>query len=484
VPRILIRSGKRPEEVVSPETTLAANIFGANSGNYLFSHAAHRMLSRADVTLDPYGLGAPSMPAEQINEEYDHLVLPMANSFRPGYMPSLKKLTSLIESLTIPVTVLSVGAQATTDMDTGHLRALDGTVKKFVGAVLDRSPRIGVRGALTAEYLTELGFKDVEPIGCPSMFLNGPNFELRDPTPALDYDSRISFSVTPRVKEMGPITTNHIQKFRNLRLIPQDDISLAAMLWASEPKNIDRYSEMPFHPQHPLFTEDKARFFVDATPWIEYMGTIDFAFGDRIHGNVAALLAGTPAFLLAHDSRVLELAEHHKIPHMLVTDVTPDMDALTFAQMADMAPLRNAHAANWEIFSRYLADQGLAHAFDAPTDIAAFDATVAAAPLPSVVHAITGTPGIEDVSDRVQWLYRRLALSERKARTTAQTVEHLSASTQAVEPMRTQLRKQAARIVELDRAINELRATPMPRTLWSDIKPRLRKLKSRFRRAQ
>ena len=324
--RILIRAGKSPDTILSAETTLAENTIGANSGNFLFSYAAYRMLSRSDVELVPFGLGAPTVSPEMVNAEFDHLVLPMANSFRPGYIPSLEKLTSFIKKLEIPVTVLSVGAQATTAMDPQHLRPLDGPVKDFVGAVLDHSPRIGVRSAFTATYLSDLGFRDVE-----AMFLKGPQLDVSNPSSTLNYDSRVSFSVTPRVEQMGPITTTHLARFPNLRLIPQDAASLGAMLWGSEPKRFNSDSELPFHPQHPLFLEDKARFFVDPAPWIEYLRTIDFAFGDRIHGNVAALLAGTPAFLLAHDSRVLELAEHHRIPHVLIDDVEPDMDALDFA---------------------------------------------------------------------------------------------------------------------------------------------------------
>ena len=59
-------------------------------------------------------------------------------------------------------------------------------------------------------------------------------------------------------------------------------------------------------PDHPLVTEDRIRFPVEAWTWLEYLRDFDFATGTRLHGNVAALLAGVPAVLLAHDSRTLE----------------------------------------------------------------------------------------------------------------------------------------------------------------------------------
>ncbi|WP_410089573.1 polysaccharide pyruvyl transferase family protein, partial [Streptomyces sp. gb1(2016)] len=47
------------------------------------------------------------------------------------------------------------------------------TVREFVTEVLNRSASIGVRGEFTEQYLKNMGFRDVEVIGCPSMFMNG-----------------------------------------------------------------------------------------------------------------------------------------------------------------------------------------------------------------------------------------------------------------------------------------------------------------------
>ena len=53
-----------------------------------------------------------------------------------------------------------------------------GVVRDFVAAVLDRGPSIGVRGELTADFLRRLGSRDVEVIGCPSMFFHGPRLDV------------------------------------------------------------------------------------------------------------------------------------------------------------------------------------------------------------------------------------------------------------------------------------------------------------------
>jgi len=43
--RILLRSGKDPFLPISPEASLARNVFSSNSGNVLFGQAMHKILS-------------------------------------------------------------------------------------------------------------------------------------------------------------------------------------------------------------------------------------------------------------------------------------------------------------------------------------------------------------------------------------------------------------------------------------------------------
>ena len=62
-------------------------------------------------------------------------------------------------------------------------------MKAFVRAVLDHGPSIGVRGELTAEYLRSLGFRDVEVVGCPSMFAWGPDLRVERKVPELTRDA-------------------------------------------------------------------------------------------------------------------------------------------------------------------------------------------------------------------------------------------------------------------------------------------------------
>ncbi len=53
--------------------------------------------------------------------------------------------------------------------------------------------------------------------------------------------------------------------------------------------------------------------FCNVPKWMEFLNDSDLTFGSRLHGNIAAVLAGTPALLVTKDSRTKELAEYHHL---------------------------------------------------------------------------------------------------------------------------------------------------------------------------
>ena len=107
MPRILVRSHKNPFTVADAETTRASNLIGSNTGNLVFSQAAFRLLSTPETELSTSGV-ANSKPS-QIDDRFDHVVIPLANAFRPKYVNTLKALTHVISKVKVPVTVVGVG---------------------------------------------------------------------------------------------------------------------------------------------------------------------------------------------------------------------------------------------------------------------------------------------------------------------------------------------------------------------------------------
>lgn len=405
---ILLRARKDPFEVVSAEKTLVQNLIGGNAGNLIFSSATHRILETAGTTITADRFLIAPRDAERINERYDAYVIPLANAFRPSYEPILIRLTRLIERLRIPVVVLGVGAQANLAYDTRRLLRMEPSVRAFVTAVLDRGPSIGVRGELTHDYLRGLGFRDVEVIGCPSLFYHGADLRIDKRLPVLDRASRVAINVSPYVSAMGPVVAHHMEHYPDLTYIPQDLDTLEMLLWGEVGADVDPADPRPIHLAHPLFREDKVRFFIDPAPWLDFLATRDFSFGTRIHGNIAALIAGTPAVVLAHDSRTLELARYFEIPHVPMPAVGTRLDAAELYAEADFGPFNRGHAARLATFTAYLDRHGLDHVLrSAPAD-PTFMARIAGTPFPvAVTVASRSTP--HGLAGRAMRLRHRVA---------------------------------------------------------------------------
>jgi anti-sigma regulatory factor (Ser/Thr protein kinase) len=387
--RILLRAPKDTFEVYSPEQAVSRNLIARNSGNLVFLGAAQKILSAPGVDLEADGLRVQPSAAEEINERFDAYVIPLANAFRPNYEARLIQATQLLRRLTIPVSILGVGADGTIDGDMARIEPMAGVVRDFVAAALDRGPSIGVRGELTADYLRRLGFRDVEVIGCPSMFLDGPRLDVAKRTERLTREHRVVITISPYLKAMGPILQHHVARYPNLAYVAQDLSSLEMLVLGTSIDGARPEEAIPRHPDHPLVRDGTTRQYIDPWPWIADLRGADFVFGSRIHGTIASLLAGTPAYLLAHDARTVELARYFDIPHQALRDTPPHVDAADLYDVADLGPLLDGHATRFDRFARYLAEHNLEHAFDHPGSAEAFDRRVAATAYPPAVTRAT-----------------------------------------------------------------------------------------------
>ena len=416
--RILLRAGKDPFTVVSPESSLEdypAGVFGKNVGNLVFSDSMHRILSTPDNEVLPNtflgerdGVTPPYLA--NINSNFDHFVVPLANAFRTTFLPNLALLTKTIQGLKIPVTVVGVGVSGgggSLSKGVGDVPdELKVGVKKFVNAVLDRSATIGVRGENTRQFLAGLGYKDdvVDVIGCPSLFRNGADLTIEKRAAGITPDSQFSMNVSPYVNYMGDSSLYHAKKYKNMIYIPQDLETLRLLMWG---KNPDSFStKMPTHTGHPFYEQDRMRFFVDSRSWIDALAKLDFSFGTRIHGNIAALVARTPAVVLVHDTRTQELAEYHEIPHRLVPDLPKRVDAADLYDEADFTAFNAGHNGRFETFTKFLDKNNIEHVFQEGKANPEYDARLAALELPGPVRRIPADQ--QELAGRMQWMYSQL----------------------------------------------------------------------------
>lgn len=410
--RVLVRSGKDPLVPVNAEASLARNgwgVFGANVGNALFSGSVHRALSGpgrevvSNSLLTELG-GVDDAYVARINAEFDFFAIPLANAFRGSFVPSLRRLTSVIQRLTIPVAVIGVGGQARLG-DGGMPDEVRTATTAFMKAVLDRSASVGIRGEHTRSMLAELGFGDehVRVIGCPSLYDLPADHRVEKGRPALDPSSRIALNLTPSVTRMAPVVERDLGRFENLVYFPQEHTDLALLMWAEDAGGDPR---MPVRASHRLFREDRAEFYLDASTWVGALAEYDFAYGTRIHGNIAALMAGTPAHVVVHDSRTAELAEFHRIPATAISDLPEHGGASELYAASDFAQFNAAHPRNLENYMDFLDENAVPHSMRSPDVLATYDQKRAAVDFPAPVRFVAPDGGVrtEDVVARLRWL--------------------------------------------------------------------------------
>lgn len=387
--RVLVRGGKPPHVAVTPEASLSRwtwGIFGGNVGNTLFWESAYRVVNTptAHVQSDSLYvelLKEPDTVAAAINNDFDMYVLPLANAFRGRFIPSLSRLTEVIKRLDVPVVVPGVGGQSGLGEEMAD-PAVDDAVRDFVRAVLDRSASIGVRGEQTAAYLEGLGFprSSIDIIGCPSLF-NSPDLRISKRAKRIKPASPIAMNITP-VAGIEPLIDYHVQRYSNLTYVAQEHLELAMLLWGIDA--VPDRPGIPLNTGHPLYKQDRIRFFLDPHRWRQFMSSQDFAFGTRIHGTIAALAAGTPAVLLVHDSRTKELADYHCIPHREYGEDI--VDAAGLYEEADFSEFNSFFPEAFGRYTDFLDRNGVEHVHKEGNENPAYVARIERTRLPEGVR--------------------------------------------------------------------------------------------------
>ena len=368
--RIYFRGGQLPYEYATPERVLNRNYLGSNSGNLLYQYSVLKaiMTSEKDIIEANYYKPFRYSP-EYVNENFDFFIIPMADAFRDSFVTELRQLTSFVKRLRIPCIVTGVGLRGPYEPDfkmANYRFNID--VKEFMNAVLEKSTIVGVRGQITADYLSYLGFredKDFMVIGCPSLFSYGKNIDIKTwdkiENLYLAYQPihHLSYEVNEYMQEITKVVSDWCfigQVVQELRFI---------YLGAPFEHNNTLYPCTSCNAE--AYRQKKMRFFLNATTWIEYMKRFDFWFGARLHGSVAALLGGTPALLYTHDGRMRELADYHKMNACTYDDLKEN-SIVDLIQKSDFGPMMSIHNENFQRFCLFLELNGLSNIYEEDVD--------------------------------------------------------------------------------------------------------------------
>lgn len=200
---------------------------------------------------------------------------------------------------------LSPGTKIETTADTVQYPA---EIYAFLNLLQEYHNPMLVRGDFTLRANQNAGYHYGVSIGCPTLFLNQATRAgrlLQKKYDALrsrigDQSLKIAINYKANVN-ISSFLLDIFHRYKN------------SVIYVQDIEDYSRLQEMgvPFN---------RTRMFSDVDDWMQSLSTMDVAFGVRIHGNMAALGTGIPAFVIAMDHRVLELTQRMYVPFVTTYD--------------------------------------------------------------------------------------------------------------------------------------------------------------------
>ena len=155
-----------------PFRTLIDEYF--NTGDLTVYDSTLKLLNYRGSTIINIDLPVDLEEAAKINHDYEYVVLRASNYIHEEM--DWGHFLDWLRAVELPVICLGVGAQAAIR----RRIALPPDALRIWQMVADRCPSIGVRGEFTASVLEDNGIKNVDVIGCPSIFRSRePAIQLR-----------------------------------------------------------------------------------------------------------------------------------------------------------------------------------------------------------------------------------------------------------------------------------------------------------------
>lgn len=365
--KFLMRAAMPFDYVPSVSDILVNDYLGNNIGNVLFQNSVSRWLMTEDTEITRIKTTHffTDEEIEYFNAEYDMLILPLANALRTDFIRQLKIITDLVNRLDMPCAVIGLGMQRELK-DTTWNFPFDEVTKDFFKAVLKKSAIVGLRGEITAHYLKHIGLtpeKDFTVIGCPSLYTYG--YELPRPeAKQLTVDTPVSFNSNVQ-KGLYAFLEKQARQFNNFDYVCTLKNELRS-LYAGYPypkkdKETIVPDAFPIHFDSDFVKANRVVGFVDQYSWLNFLRTKEFSFGSRIHGTIANLLAGTPAFIFIRDERVAELVDFHNIPHMDLKDINDKTNIFDLHEKTDFTQILHGHKERIDHFVDFMDQNKVPH---------------------------------------------------------------------------------------------------------------------------
>jgi hypothetical protein len=351
---------------------------GANTGNLFIGHGLFHGLECAHKAFHP-GFGA--IPAERLHEHFDMLFVPASNFVGNGV--DLTAHADYFARTRVPIFCFGLGSQ----LRPGEAPSLKPGTERLLHLLAERGGSIGVRGAFTAEVLWRMGIRNTSIVGCPSLLGLRPAAleRLAGATPSLD---KVALNLSNNVRRhaLNPDAMRASENGLFQRLLGENafyvlqnerpEMELLSAMAAGDSAKVasavQRIAEIfevsASREDMKAFLDRRIRMFFAVDDWVGCMETMSLSIGSRFHGNIAALLAGTPSLCLVHDMRTRELCELLRLPHLILDRRISSEEILEKALDVDQAPFVAQLPRLMMEWSLFLARNGLEARHDALDD--------------------------------------------------------------------------------------------------------------------
>lgn len=312
-----------------------------NVGDLVYAHAGAMLTSKRNFEAWDF-----RMTAEEVNEKYAKVIFFIPCRIAPspydrdGY--PYEFVTRFIEKLKIPFFSLGESIQSGAyDYSSAFHTTLSPGVVRYLRVIADRSPVVGTRGNYSAEVLNDIGIRNAVPLGCPSLYLNGPSLRRtlldvpKNPEKVAVCYSNYQGNRHSRIDDFLRMASQHSYHYveQTFGLLTQ------ALYYPGKISAADIHKARRFYkdlaPVLDLLKQRRVRYFTNYSLWKDFLGSMDFAFGARMHGLTPALHAGKPAVFIAHDARVREMCEFFSLPFVAEQNLPASMDINYFLSRCD-----------------------------------------------------------------------------------------------------------------------------------------------------
>ena len=244
-----------------------------------------------------------------------------------------------------PIIPISVGLNSS--YQTTDFKLMPST-KRFLEKIAEQNT-IGVRGYYTAEILNAHGIKNIQVIGCPSIYL----------------PMRSNFSINKQNEIPKKVTSNFRTFWKEPNAVEIDYLTYAASQGFSfveqtqKKWHFDELEKKNISNKLSKWLAEKEYIFFDVDEWREYCRQFDFSMGHRMHGNIISLWEGVPALFFSIDARMEELCDFFSLPRISARDFDASKSLEYYYNLADYTQFNKNYASLFKNFKEFLRKNNL-----------------------------------------------------------------------------------------------------------------------------